>query len=117
MTSALSELSRTQLREAFRTYNAPFVSIDVLLTWGTSRFYAVKVRHDPRRIGKTNYTFRKLVIHAMNMMTGFSTWPLQVASLLGFAFTLFGLLVLCWVLGRYMVVGKKRPRIPFLVFS
>ena len=33
---------RTQLRDAFRRYQAPFVSIDVLLTWGTTRFAAKK---------------------------------------------------------------------------
>ena len=32
------------------------------------------------------------------MMTGFSTWPLQMASLIGFVFTLFGLIVLIYVL-------------------
>jgi len=70
---------RTRVREAFANYQGPFVSIDVLLTWGTTRFAAVSVRHDPRRIGKSNYTFRKLVTHALNMMTGFSfcryNWP------------------------------------------
>ena len=33
---------RTQLRDAFKNYQAPFVSIDVLLTWGTTRFAAKK---------------------------------------------------------------------------
>ena len=49
------------------------------------------MRHDLRRVGASNYTFRKLVRHALNMLTGFSTLPLQLASLVGFAFTLFGL--------------------------
>ena len=39
---------RTQVREAFSNYQGPFVSIDVLLTWGTTRFAAVSVRHDAR---------------------------------------------------------------------
>ena len=38
---------RTQLRDAFRRYQAPFVSIDVLLTWGTTRFAAKKVPFQP----------------------------------------------------------------------
>src|SRR5262249_15996707 len=29
---------RTQVRNAFENYQSPFVSIDVMLTWGTSRF-------------------------------------------------------------------------------
>jgi len=105
---------RTQVREAFANYQGPFVSIDVLLTWGTTRFAAVSVRHDPRRIGKSNYTFRKLVTHALNMMTGFSVLPLQLASLMGFCFALFGLLVLVYVLGRYLIQGGSIPGFPFL---
>ena len=56
------------------------------------------VRHEARAAGESNYTLRKLVMHALNMMTGFSTLPLQLASVLGFAFTLFGLGVLVYVL-------------------
>ncbi len=90
------------------------MSIDVLLTWGTTRFAAVEVRHDPRLVGRSNYTFRKLVTHALNMMTGFSTWPLQMASLIGFGFTLFGLGVLAYVLVRYVILGYSVPGFPFL---
>jgi glycosyltransferase involved in cell wall biosynthesis len=105
---------RTQTREAFASYQGPFPSIDVLLTWGTTQFSAVSVLHNPRRIGVSNYTFRKLVIHALNMMTGFSTLPLQFASMVGFAFTLFGLLVLIYVVGRYLIQGGAVPGFPFL---
>ena len=105
---------RAQVRDAFANYQGPFVSIDVLLTWGTIRFAAVPVGHDPRRIGVSNYTFRKLVTHALNMMTGFSVLPLQLASLMGFSFALFGLLVLVYVVGRYLIQGGGVPGFPFL---
>jgi glycosyltransferase involved in cell wall biosynthesis len=105
---------RTYLREAFAGYRGPYVSIDVLLTWATTRFAAVRVRNDPRTIGTSNYTFRKLVVHALNMMTGLSTLPLQLASLVGFASTLFGLAVLMYVIGRYMIQGNSVPGFPFL---
>src|SRR5205807_2034684 len=77
---------RTRLRQAFADYRSPYVSIDVLLTWGTTRFGAVTVRHDAREIGRSNYTVGKLIIHALNMVTGFSVLPLQLAGLLGFFF-------------------------------
>ena len=41
---------RTSLRDAFAAYRGPFVSIDVLLTWETTRFAAVSVRHEPRQL-------------------------------------------------------------------
>src|SRR3954447_3641033 len=98
----------TALRQAFATYKSPFVSIDVLLTWGTTRFAAVAVKHESRAEGKSNYTLRKLLVHAMNMVTGFSTWPLQLASFVGFAFTALGILLLLFVLGRYLLDPSAR---------
>jgi glycosyltransferase involved in cell wall biosynthesis len=104
----------TKLRDAFSSYQSTFVSIDVLLTWGTTRFAAVKVRHDARVAGVSNYTFGKLITHALNMMTGFSTLPLQLASVIGFAFTLLGFAVLVYVIGRYLIQGSIVPGFPFL---
>jgi undecaprenyl-phosphate 4-deoxy-4-formamido-L-arabinose transferase len=105
---------RTYLRDAFRSYSGPFVSIDVLLTWGTARFTHVVVRHDPRAAGVSNYTLRKLMVHALNMVTGFTTLPLQLASILGFAFALFGLGILAYVVIGYLVRGGSVPGFPFL---
>jgi glycosyltransferase involved in cell wall biosynthesis len=105
---------RTRTRGAFAAYQSPFVSIDVLLTWATTRFAAITVKHNPRRSGRSQYTARKLVTHALNMMTGFSTLPLQVASMIGFGLTLFGVLVLAYVIGRYVWQGGSVPGFPFL---
>jgi undecaprenyl-phosphate 4-deoxy-4-formamido-L-arabinose transferase len=105
---------RSRVRDAFAGYGSSFVSIDVLLTWGTSRFAAVPVRHDPRQAGASHYTFRKLLVHSLNMVTGFSTVPLQLASMMGFSATAFGLLVLVYVVGRYVVGGSAVPGFPFL---
>jgi undecaprenyl-phosphate 4-deoxy-4-formamido-L-arabinose transferase len=105
---------RTRLRDAFATYRSPYVSIDVLLTWGTTRFTHVQVRHEARRLGASNYTLRKLVSHGFNMMTGFSTLPLQLASVIGFIFTVFGFLILAYVLLSYLTLGIAVPGFAFL---
>jgi undecaprenyl-phosphate 4-deoxy-4-formamido-L-arabinose transferase len=105
---------RTELRAAFERYEGSFVSIDVLLTWATSSFVAVEVRHDPRRVGHSNYTVRKLITHALNMLTGFTTLPLQLASFCGFGLTVFGIGVLLYVVGRYLLQGTSVPGFPFL---
>ena len=98
---------RTYLRDSFEGYRGQFVSIDVLLTWGTTRFAHTRVRHDPRKLGTSGYTLRKLVAHGLNMATGFSTLPLQLASLVGFVFTVFGLLILAYVLVNYISNGPN----------
>jgi len=105
---------RTVLRDAFEGYIGPSVSLDMLLTWGASKYAAEDVEHAPRLNGKSNYTFRKLLNHALDMLTGFSVWPLQIASMIGFSFTVFGVLVLAYVLIRYIISGGSIPGFPFL---
>ncbi len=105
---------RAQLRDGFDRYSGPFVSLDVLLSWSTDRFGHVEVTQAPRGAGESNYTFRMLVRHALNMLTGFSTWPLRVASLVGFVFTLLGAATLAFVVGRYFTEGSSVPGFPFL---
>ena len=105
---------KTDLRQAFKDYAGVYVSIDVLLTWGTNKFGWVATSHQPRQSGVSNYTFFMLFSHAMNMFTGFSIIPLQLASLLGFGATLFGLLILIYVVGRVLHYGSKVPGFAFL---
>jgi undecaprenyl-phosphate 4-deoxy-4-formamido-L-arabinose transferase len=105
---------RTQARDAFASYHSPFISMDVVLTWATTRFVAIRVRHDPRQAGASNYTFGMLFRHTMNMMTGFSTLPLQLANLMGFLCTVFGGVILVYVVGRYLLYGTSVPGFPFL---
>jgi len=105
---------RASLKKAFENYNAPHPSIDVLLSWATVHFSFVEVRHEQRKIGKSNYTFGKLLVHTINMMTGFSTMPLRLASLLGFFFTFFGICTFLFVFLRYMFYGTPVQGFTFL---
>jgi glycosyltransferase involved in cell wall biosynthesis len=104
---------RTELREAFARYQSPNVFLDVLLGWGTTRFGAVTVRHDRRKVGKSNYTVRKLLRMAVMLLTGFTTGPLRLASFVGFSFTCFGFGVLVYVLVHAVIQGSV-PGFPFL---
>ena len=105
---------RSNLRVAFERYSGPYVSIDVLLTWSTQRFSAIPVENRPRSGGVSGYTTRKLITHAMNMLTGFSTLPLQIGSLLGFILTLFGVAILAEVTIHYLLYGGVVPGFSFL---
>jgi glycosyltransferase involved in cell wall biosynthesis len=105
---------RTQIRAAFESYQSPFVILDLLLTWGTTRFTTVPTRHDARQRGVSNYNFSKLIVLGINMLTSFTVLPLQLASLMGFAFAVFGLLVLLYVIVRFILAGGSVPGFPFL---
>ena len=108
---------RTELRQAFADYCGPTVNLDVLLAWGTTRFAAVTVRQDSRRYGQSGYTLRKLVRHAVVMMTGFSTTPLRLATLTGFVTTGIGVILLAWVILRVLVEGVSVPGFATLASS
>ncbi len=105
---------RSQVRRAFDQYRSPSVNIDILLTWATTRFTALSVRHEVRKYGESGYTTRSLIMHAINMMTGFSTAPLKLASVTGFLFALFGVFLLVYVLVRYFLEGAAVPGFAFL---
>ena len=103
----------TDLRKAFAAYRSPTVIIDALLSWGTTSFAVVYVDQDSRHRGTSNYDFNKLFQIAMQILTGFSTKPLRLASLIGFGFTLFGLGVLVYVIIISLKEGSV-PGFPFL---
>lgn len=104
---------RADLRKAFDNFNSPDVLVDVLLSWGTSRFGSVTIDEAVRSIGKSNYSFVKLVKVSLVVLTSYTTIPLRIASLVGFLFTLFGIGILIYVSVIYFSVGSI-PGFPFL---
>ena len=48
------------------------------------------------------------------MMTGYSTFPLQLASILGFVISAFGMLILVYVLALYAWRGVAVPGFYFI---
>lgn len=104
---------RAYLRNAFADYRNPNVILDVLLSWGTARFATVTVDEKPREVGRSNYDFLKLFRVTMIVLTGFSTVPLRLASMLGFGFTLFGIVIFLYVFIVTLLHGSI-PGFPFL---
>jgi len=105
---------RTALREGFNTALGPNVSLDALLTWSTTRFTVVEVKHDERKVGDSHYTFRKLVRFMIDMATGYSALPLRLASALGFLTISFGAVLLVYVIGRPIITGERVQGFPML---
>ncbi len=104
---------RTELREAFVDFRSPDVLVDVLLSWGTSRFASVTIKESPRTVGKSNYSLWKLIKVSLLVLTSYTTIPLRISSLIGFLFTLIGVGVLIYVLMIYFTAGSV-PGFPFL---
>ncbi len=105
---------RTLLRQGFAHYDGPAVAIDALLAWTTARTASVEVRHEPRRHGRSQYTWFKLARLVIDLTTTFRTWPLRFASLVGFVVMLLGLGALAFVLGAYLATGQPLSIFRFL---
>ncbi len=72
-------------------YQTRFVYLDGLISWTTAHVGAVEVRND-RSDHRSQYNLGRLVRHGMNLLVGFSIRPLQMASMVGVACALLGLL-------------------------
>ncbi|MBV6401288.1 MAG: Undecaprenyl-phosphate 4-deoxy-4-formamido-L-arabinose transferase [Anaerolineales bacterium] len=103
---------RTELRNAFMNFQSPTLIIDVLLSWGTSRFTSVLVEIEKPE-ERSNYNFSALVKAALLILTGYSTTPLRLASWIGFVMTVFGLGVFIYVVVISFMEGSI-PGFPFL---
>lgn len=101
---------RNELKSPFMEVRDAFVSIDVILSWVTTRITSIEVEMERRAESESNYNVRSLFGHALNMVTGYSITPLKLVTMLGLATALlgFGLLVVVLVLfftGRTEVAG------------
>jgi dolichol-phosphate mannosyltransferase len=78
-----------------------------MTVWVGYRQAAVPYQRDPRHAGETKYTLPKMVKFALDAIFSFSYRPLQVATLLGFVFSMLALcaipcVVILRLLGSYL---------------
>ncbi|UCR89699.1 glycosyltransferase family 2 protein [Mycetocola spongiae] len=94
---------RSELREGFSRVDDSQVNLDVLLSWTTSSVVPVTVSMDRRETGRSSYSVLRLAKHAMNMITGYGSAPLTLATWLGFICGAFGLIMLLTIGVRFLL--------------
>ncbi len=82
---------RGEIARALTQFDSPFPFVDGYLSWLTNRYATVEVPHGTRAHGSSNYTFRKLLTHTINIFVTFSDLPLRLASWIGLMFFLVGM--------------------------
>lgn len=105
-------LIRQNIVKEILKYQKHFTFIDGLLAWHTKNIGYVKVAHQERLTGRSGYSFSKLLFLSLNLLTNFSVFPLQFASITGFLFSFIGL-----VIGLYMLAKKLVYGIPITGFA
>lgn len=91
-------------REMIR-FDSPFPFVDGYLSWITNNCASVPVVHADRAHGSSNYNFRKLVVHSINIFVTFSDLPLRIASWLGLSAFLIGMIWLATIIIGKMIGG------------
>jgi glycosyltransferase involved in cell wall biosynthesis len=105
------------LRQSFASFRGERVAIDVLLSWSGAPFCCVPTRHAPRAEGRSGYTFRKLVAYLGDLIVGYSTAPLRLASFLGLVAMVLALGIGGYVLVNWLLHGSAVPGFAFLGLS
>ncbi|GAA3298187.1 MULTISPECIES: glycosyltransferase family 2 protein [Dactylosporangium] len=98
---------RTFLRAGFDQVSGPHVSVDIVLSWTTTRVGSVVVRMDQRCEGRSGFTFKSLMKHAINMILGYSTKPLRLVTYLGFLIGVCGVLLTLRLVWLYFTGDTK----------
>lgn len=112
--SGAFRLFRRELMTAADNVYDPSISLDVVLSWATNSIDDVTVDYDERPDGRSGYTVRRLLTHAANMITGYSTRPLRWVSIFGFVAALFGFALLAYVIVRFLIGGSDVAGFTFL---
>ena len=107
-------LFRRDLITELGPINNPFVQLDVLLGWTTSRMRSVGVVMSRRSEGKSNYSFSKLMTYAYNLLTGYSVKPLRIVSYTGLLSFLMGILLSIYSVASYFIVSKTPSGFTFI---
>ena len=84
-------------------YTNPFPYAIGLILRTTDRIVNVPVHHRAREVGRSGYSFKKLVALWVNGFTAFSVLPLRIATMTGFGFSLFGFLYTVYLVIRKLV--------------
>jgi polyisoprenyl-phosphate glycosyltransferase len=103
---------RQEVVKSILSYDRNYVFVDGLLAWVTKNIGYVSVEHNERTQGGSGYSLRKLVTLSMNMITNFSIIPLQMASILGFAFAFLG-----FIMSVYFFIKKVFFSVPVTGFT
>lgn len=71
-------------------HKTPKPYLDAMILGITRNIGVVNVRHDPRRAGKSGYSFKKLVALWGDMIVSYSLVPIRILAVIGLFLTLMG---------------------------
>jgi glycosyltransferase involved in cell wall biosynthesis len=86
---------------------SPVISAIILKT--TTRIANVTVKHEPRKYGRSNYSFLKLVKMTFDNILNFTALPLQIISLIGISVAFISFCISLFYFLRYFFTDISVP--------
>lgn len=86
-----------------------------MVAWTGFRSTAVEYSRDARHAGETKYHLSKLILLTLDAITGSSTFPLRLVSMMGYSVTLFSAGATIWVAYQRLFGDLEIPGYALLV--
>ncbi len=99
---------RREIIEELRLVKTPYPYISGMILNITRQVANVEVVHKKREFGRSNYTFRKLVKLAFNLLINYSTYPLKIISFGGIVISIVAFSIGIFVFIRKLMVESVR---------
>uniref|UniRef100_UPI0035940027 glycosyltransferase family 2 protein n=1 Tax=Persicitalea sp. TaxID=3100273 RepID=UPI0035940027 len=97
------KLIRLEVVEEIIKYTGPYPYIDGLIFRVTRNIGTVRVTHNKREEGRSNYTPRKLISLFLNILFCYSALPIRLFMPVGLGLTGLGSVLLLFLLGQWIV--------------
>ncbi len=96
------------IKDEILTYNNPYPYLEGLVLRTTNKIKNVEVEHRERKVGKSNYTLKKLLNLWINGFTNFSVKPLRIAIVCSSLFVVAAIILILII-----IINKIRtPEVP-----
>lgn len=102
-------IMRRSVADALLKMRVPYPALGPMILSVTRRVKNISVRHDPRKEGKSGYTWHRIVKQTLSNFIGYSMLPLRVLALIGVAGIVISILLAGYFLCRYFFIGIGVP--------
>ncbi len=81
------------------------IHISAMACWMGFNSTEVPIEHEVRKVGKSSYNLRKLLRMVFDLVTGYSSFPMELMSFIGFIFAFLGFLLGGYLLMLRLIYG------------
>lgn len=102
-------------KQALLAFSGGLVDIDAILSWGVRDVALVKINHQARLYGQSNYSYRKLFAHALKMIIAYSEAPLIISFFVGVMVLLLSVGMITYYIAIALIEGTTVPGFTMLL--